>query len=777
MNEKNEKLSFESFQPIASIDTEGFIFDRDGSAGFMFACDGMDGALFESAEWENLHEKWRNFLSLKPKEELHIVFRKTSDFERFFEKRLHELTDLHGEFSKKVFWKQISELFESISEDHIFETSLFVSYRKSSNAKPSLKTSSSSVVHNTEELQAKRESLKLQLEAMGLQVSSLKKEEIEEVIARAANGRHYLSSDDLTNEYPELLISPERLTVNGETFRALTLKSLPESHSEMGMIQAITSLPLPLELSVRFRGKDIEPLKKRFERKRQILFGLATRKATGDPASEAKFKETDSLLRRLNEQNDHLTEMTFTLGLRGKNDLFLRRAMTTLLNTQSTLQQTEFEETKLSTFDAYLETIPWLYGQVFHQHSILSSNGIHFLPFFRPVKSDDRPVVTFRTRQSSLYSLDPTSKRLANYNWLVSGTSGAGKSFFVNSLLLQSLSLNPRVFIVDIGGSYNKITEFLGGSVLSLDTESGPTVGPFFMRKSKDEKEERRRREHIELIFQEMCRDEGKLPSVEERALLHDALQSFFELEDLPDHPILSLQTFLASSDNPKAKRLSLLLRRFSFGSAFGDFLDNPHPLELKDSVVTFDLKGLKEFDDLLRVVELILCSAIWQSLRERNRFTYIVLDEVAFSLLRTQPQFVDELVSTVRKHFAGVVICVQGLEKITSNPAGGAILANTNFKAILQQRGDARGYEEPLGLKTIETRLIRSLERRKGSFSDIFLMDDDRRALLRYEPNVLEYLLSTSDPRENQVLHDKLKMLEGSYPEKIFKLLEAEQL
>lgn len=777
MNAPKEKLSFESFQPIAAIDAEGFILDRDGSEGFMLACDGLDGALLEGAEWESLHEKWRNFLSLKPKEELHIVFRKTSDFEDYFEKRLQELTDIHGEFSKKVFWKQIAELFESIGEDHIFETTLLVSYRIAAHTKPSLKSAASTIPWNLEELHSKRDQLKLQLEAMGLQVRILSKEEMEQAIAKAANGRHYLASEGLTNEYPEISITPERLTVNGETFRALTLKSLPESHSEMGMIQAITSLPIPLELSVRFRGKDIEPLKKRFERKRQILFGLATRKATGDPASEAKFKETDQLLRRLNEQNDHLTEMTFTLGLRGKNDLFLRRAVTTILNTQSALQQTEFEETKLSTFDAYLETIPWFYGNVFHQHSILSSNGIHFLPFFRPVKSEDRPVVTFRTRQSSLYSLDPTSKRLANYNWLVSGTSGAGKSFFVNSLLLQSLSLDPRVFIVDIGGSYNKITEFLGGRVLSLDTDSGPSVGPFFMRKSTDDKEERRRREHIELIFQEMCRDEGKLPSVEERALLHDALQPFFELDELPTHPILALQTSLSEVDNPKAKRMSLLLRRFSFGSAFGDFLDNPHPLELKDSVVTFDLKGLKEFDDLLRVVELILCSAIWQSLRERNRFTYIVLDEVAFSLLRTQPQFVDELVSTVRKHFASVVICVQGLEKITSNPAGGAILANTNFKAILQQRGDARGYEEPLGLKAIETRLIRSLERRKGSFSDIFLMDDDRRALLRYEPNALEYLLSTSDPRENQVLTDKLKNLEGSYPEKIFKLLEAEHL
>jgi conjugal transfer ATP-binding protein TraC len=765
------------FSPIDRIDESGFILDKDGSQGFLLACEGIDASFFENAEYENLHERWRNFLAIKPNEEFQVVFRKTSDFEVYFEKRMDELAKVHGNFGRKVFWKQMSETFDAIESDYIFETSLHIAYREIAGKRPGLQKAKGAPTLKTDELEIKRDNLRLQLEGMGLKVQTLNASETWAAISKAANGRKYLSSEDLLNEWPEVSITPKSTQVNAENFRALNLKSLPESHSQLGMIQAITSLPLPVELGIRFRGKEIEPLKRRFERKRQILFGLATRKATGDPASEAKFKETDALLRRLNEQNDHLTEMTFTVGLRAKDDLYLRRAMTALMNTQSSLHQSEMEETQLSTFDAYLETIPWLYGKVFNHHSILTSNAIHFLPFFGETKSEERACVVFRSKQGSLFTIDPTAPRLANYNWLVSGTSGAGKSFFVNSLLLQSLPLNPRVFIVDIGGSYNKITEFLGGRVLSLDTDKSNQVGPFFMSRSLDEKEERRRREHIELVFQEMCRDEGKLPSIEERAILHDQLLGFFEAKELPEHPIRALQDKLLEIEDPKAKRLALLLRRFAHGSAFGDFLDHSSPLEINDSIVTFDLKGLKEFDDLLRVVELIVCSAIWKSLRERDRFTYIVLDEVAFSLLRTQPQFVDELISTVRKHFAGVVICVQGLEKITSNAAGGAILANTNFKAILQQRGDARGYEEPLGLKDIEAKVIRSLERRKGSYSEFFLMDDDRRAVLRYEPNSLEYLLSTSDPRENQVLNEKLSKLSGTYPEKVFKLLEDEKL
>ncbi len=763
--------SLEDFLTIRSINDDGIVIE-DNAIGFALTCDGVEASLFEVQEWNNLHERWRAFLTLQKDEELQVIFRKTSDFDKIIERKILEIEESSGSFGKRIFWSQISNLFDQINSDQIYETSLIICYRKYN-----VSSSERLARSENEAISAKRDYLLQQMEAMGLNPKLLNSAEIWQSIFRAANGRNYVDDIDLSPEWPKINISPTEVSINEDVFRSLTLKSLPESFSELGMIRAITNLQFPLEISVRYRGRDIEPLKKRFERKRQILFGLATRKATGDPASEAKFKETDSLLRRLHEQNDSLCEMTFTVGLRAKNPIILRRMLTALTNTQGSLHQAELEETRLSTFDSFLETIPFFKGRVFNQHSILSSNGIHFLPLFCSPIGDQKPVILFRTKQASLYTIDPTSNRLANYNWLVSGTSGAGKSFFVNSILLQSAIFNPRIFVVDIGGSYNKLTQFLGGKLISLDLKSSSQIGPFFMTKKADEIQERQRRQHIELVFQEMCRDDGRLPSLEERALLSDSLKTLFELEQLPARPICHLKDMLAQSEDPAGRRLSLLLRRYAYGSAYGDFLDHPHPIELNDSVITFDLKGLKEFEDLSRVVELILCSAIWQSLKSRDRFTYIVLDEVAFSLLKTQPQFVDELVSTVRKHFAGVIVCVQGLEKITSSSAGGAILANTNFKAILQQRGDARGYEEPLGLRTSEARAIRTLERQKGHFSDLFLMDDERRALLRYQPNSLEYLLSTSDPRENQILEERLSHFEGSYADKLFKLLEEEKL
>ena len=48
---------------------------------------------------------------------------------------------------------------------------------------------------------------------------------------------------------------------------------------------------------------------------------------------------------------------------------------------------------------------------------------------------------------------------------LVLGATGAGKSFTLNFLLVQALQYDPRVLILDLGGSYRWLTRFLGRRV------------------------------------------------------------------------------------------------------------------------------------------------------------------------------------------------------------------------------------------------------------------------------------------------------------------------
>lgn len=746
------------------INEDGAVECSDKRVLFFAQVVGVDGLVMDRSDLTRLHHQWRSFLDLKPNEEMQIVFRRANGFESFFEKKLSGYLRMKTDFARKLFWNQFEEHLADVSHQEVTEIECMLCF--------SVDRGKGSVEESTEQLRARREELLMKLGSMGLEARSLSGAEVEPAVVRYCQTINYVNLSK-SEEWPEISVKGKEVTIEDEQFRAVQLRKLPESFSEMGMIQSLCLLPMPIQISLRIRGKDLEPVKKKIERRRQLLYGLSSRKATGDPSAEARFQEADELLRRLNEQSDSLCEMSLVVGMRSKNPLFLRKLMSEVISTRGRLQQVEWEESPLCAFDSFLECIPGFKGQIFNKHSILSSNAIHFLPFFRPSPGDQaNPVLTFKTLYGGLFSIDPVSPTAANYNWMISGQSGSGKSFFTNSLLMQSLPLNPRIFIVDVGGSYNKLTEFLGGKLVRLDTKEGFSIGPFFASKAKESQDERRRRAQVELIFQEMLRDQGNLPRIEERALLSEVLEPLFEME-LPERPVSWVRDQLQESNHRCAEKLSLLLKPWCYPNFFGSFVDTRESLDLSDDVVTFDLKGIKEFSDLSRVIELVITAAIWASLRDRSRFTWIVLDEVAFSLLRSQPAFVHELVSTCRKNNGGTIIIVQGVESLTSNPAGGAILANTNFKAILTQRGDPKAYQEPLNLTEPEIQVIQSLGRKKGEYSDIFLMNDDRRSALRYSPDPLTYLLSTTDPRELNALEDRLSEYEGSFPEKILKIVE----
>ena len=65
---------------------------------------------------------------------------------------------------------------------------------------------------------------------------------------------------------------------------------------------------------------------------------------------------------------------------------------------------------------------------------------------------------------------------------LILGATGAGKSFTLNFLLVQALQYDPRILILDLGGSYRWLTRFLGGGYLELSPDDDTGEGGFRLR-------------------------------------------------------------------------------------------------------------------------------------------------------------------------------------------------------------------------------------------------------------------------------------------------------
>jgi hypothetical protein len=764
------KSGLADFWDVRSISEEGLV-SAEKRSGFMLELEGIDGSFMSEDQLSVLHNEWRSILRLLPGEEIQIIYRKRVQFAEWVERQMKQAMLSESVYGRRLLLDRLADQVELMSQDQprLLSQKILVCFWANENLLP-------------EDLLEKRSLLRSLFSSMGTAVRVMDRKAIDTELSSSVQD---LAGVEMSvPEWPAVTIEAGQIKINQDRFRSLELTKLAENFTELGMIQSMSELPYPLDICVRLKARDIQPIVQRLERKRNVLNSKRGHKNSPSPQISNQIEQIDEVLQCLAVRSESIFDLQMTVGLRFPPELasFQRKAMSSVSRAAARMNFCEMEESTVGTFDSFLECLPIFSGKNIKTHTVLGSSAIHFLPLFRPSKGDARQVVSFHTPSSSLYSLDPVDKRLANYNWLVSGTSGAGKSFFVNSLLAQSSSLNPSVFIIDIGGSYNKLTQFLGGTVMSLEPGQGFELSPFFLAPSEDLKEEHIRRQHIFQIFLEMTRVDGQLPGIEIRHLLSELLEPMMDLKELPARPVTFLIEQLAKIESAEAKKLHILLQAWG-GHSFGaQFLDNNRMLTSEDQILTFDLKGLTEFEDLSRVVQLILCASLWARIRRKTdkNFSWIVLDEVAFSLLKTQPMFVDELVSTLRKYYAGAVVVVQDLEKVTSNLAGSSILQNTQSKAILQQRGDTRNFAKALSLSRLDIAAIESLQRKKGVYSDIFLIRDQERSVVRHAPSALEYWLSTSAPDDNRELKTALGegqgAGQGTYANKLMRFVESRE-
>src|SRR5690606_12563357 len=95
----------------------------------------------------------------------------------------------------------------------------------------------------------------------------------------------------------------------------------------------------------------------------------------------------------------------------------LRHALSDILRAQRGMNYCEFEEATLGVMDAFMECIPGFRGKNLSFHSLLSSNGAHFLPFFADYRGEEDGLLQYRTRSDSFFGINPFDPQLPNYNW------------------------------------------------------------------------------------------------------------------------------------------------------------------------------------------------------------------------------------------------------------------------------------------------------------------------------------------------------------------------
>lgn len=320
-------------------------------------------------------------------------------------------------------------------------------------------------------------------------------------------------------------------------------------------------------------------------------------------------------------------------------------------------------------------------------------------------------------------------------------------------------------FVIDIGGSYRKLCEFLNGQYIDIGPavvgEKRKAVNPFELPPG-DMEPSSQKVKFLVTLCESMFTDtnEEKLPRLS-RSLLEECVIETYKRAQGKCTPTLSdLRKVLEASPEAELKNFAKMLYPWTGDRAYGQLLDRQNEVDLNSDFVVFDLKGLSSYPDLQAVMILIITDYIVGKIESSSHAYYgrkkrILMDECWELLKGPAANAMEYWVRTLRKAAAGITFITQGLEEIVAHSIGPAILGNTATKLILMQRGDLEPVRKILKLNDQEVALISSLRQQKGIFSEAFMTANEDRALIRVYPTPLEYWLVTSDRDDNAALEE----------------------
>jgi conjugal transfer ATP-binding protein TraC len=572
---------------------------------------------------------------------------------------------------------------------------------------------------------------------------------------------------------------------------AVSMGSLPVGYTEVGMPTRLLGLPgmtwLLLDYQHERYGpatRALEARARRFHSAEDDTGGLTT---YIDASVRAGASESEEAALHLVQTGSH----PFRLG------------MTALFAAQTRAHLTEHLEeasaafAQLSGITPYQEGVALLEqfgalapfsGRVNERlHLVMEENATDFIPINGPWRGSERPVVLLGNRWNSVTALDPFDPHAANWNGIIIGGSGTGKTFLMQRIVNEVLRTGADLVIVDRGFGYAPLVQLYGGEVISFDVTGCVGLNPFDLPPGVTEPDDDKTNFLLALI-RAMIPGNAADTSLEDAILmaaiaqtyarhrteytvngvvdvavtgatLSDLVRVLVTLEEIGDRPVRELERDIA-------RQLALKLTRWTGDTPFGRLLDRTTTIPAEAPIMYYETSRLERYPELQNVATLIISEEVWRRVkRQPSRRKLVVLDE--FSALLDIPQaadFIVELYRRFRRYNAAVYAVTQTLKDFTAPQATG-ILQNTTFHYLFPLPGEDALIQELLNLPDeaiAEFQRLVTSERYREVL--VWLRRDGRLEgdVLRISPRPLEYWAFSTHGDDVALREDTTSQLDG---------------
>ncbi|OXM60934.1 VirB4 family type IV secretion system protein [Amycolatopsis vastitatis] len=348
-----------------------------------------------------------------------------------------------------------------------------------------------------------------------------------------------------------------------------------------------------------------------------------------------------------------------------------------------------------------------------------------------------------------------------NYNSVVLGRSGSGKSYLVKLETLRSLYAGVQAFVIDPENEYARLATQVGGTYLHLGA-NGVRLNPFDLpihtdtrgRRTAPKDALRRRSLFLHTVLAVLF---GTAVTPAERTVLDTAITATYTRAGITADPrtwtrpaplLRDLRdTLTASGDQGESVAADLAARLHPFvDGAFSDPFDGPTSTTPDGHLVVFSLRDLPE--ELRAIGTLLVLDAVWRRVSNpaHRRPRLVVVDEAWLLMQQAEGgRYLYRMAKALRKHWGGLTVASQDPPDVLGTDLGRAIVANSATQILMRQAPQAiDAVAEAFDLSAGERQFLLSAERGQG-----LLAAGAQRVALQSLASPTENFLVTTDPAE----------------------------
>jgi len=403
-----------------------------------------------------------------------------------------------------------------------------------------------------------------------------------------------------------------------------------------------------------------------------------------------------------------------------------------------------------------------------------------------PLQADFRgggdPQLIFCGRKGQVCGIDLFSKAANNHNCFIAAGSGAGKSFLINYITSNYYAATALIRIIDIGGSYRKMTHLYNARYLDFTSEANICLNPFTRIDPTDPSGDL---QVIAALVWQMCYSATSTVSQDIAEItmsliklavnwawseygndadidkVYEYLSTFPEYYDVGQHSKSELMKFVEIS-----KELSINLQDFTSNGLYGRWFNGPSNFDIStDEFVVLELENLKPQKDLFRVVTMQVINAVTYDLylSDRSRKRLIIFDE-AWQFIRDGSSIkdvIEEGYRRARKYGGSFTVVTQSILDIRQfGSVGDVILANSAFKLFLQSTDFDRAKSQGLiDYDDFVMALLKSMASKRPYYSEIFIDSPFGAGVVRLSVDPHSYYLYTSDASEIAEIEERVRL------------------